>query len=182
MSTASYAASYNKSPRWFTAISVLMIIAGLIAIVAPKEAGIAVSIVVGWLLIISGLMHFVFAWNKTIRNLLWESLVGVLYVFTGGWLLLNPIRGLASLTFVLAIYLVFEAILEFIQFFHFRGLRGSGWFLFHGIITLFLAAMIWRHWPISALWMLGTLVGVSMLFSGISRLMLSLGVRRSLVA
>jgi len=125
-------------------------------------------------------MHLVFAWRKSVGNLLWEILLGVLYIFTGGYLLMRPVVGLASLTIVLAIYLFFEAVLEFAQFFRLRGQRGSGWMLFHGVITLLLAIIIWRHWPSSKLWVVGTLVGVSMLFNGISRFMLSLGARRAI--
>ena len=55
---------------------------------------------------------------------------------------------------------------------------GSGWLILDGIITLVLAGMIWKTWPSSTEWVIGTLVGVSMLFSGISRLMLSLAARR----
>ncbi len=68
--------------------------------------------------------------------------------------------------------------MEFILSFRLRPLPGSGWLLFDGIITLILAMMIWRTWPSSSEWVIGTLVGISMLFSGISRLMLSLAARR----
>jgi uncharacterized membrane protein HdeD (DUF308 family) len=53
----------------------------------------------------------------------------------------------------------------------------SGWFLFDGVVTLILAVMIWRTWPSSSAWVIGTLVGISMLFSGVSRLALSLAAR-----
>jgi uncharacterized membrane protein HdeD (DUF308 family) len=95
----------------------------------------------------------------------------------GGYLLVNPATALASLTLALAIYLFIEAILEFVLGFTLRPLPGSGWLLFDGIITLILAVMIWRTWPSSSTWVVGTLVGISILFSGVSRLMLSLGAR-----
>jgi len=91
---------------------------------------------------------------------------------------MNPLVGLASLTLALAVYLFVEGVLEFILSFRLRPLPGSGWLLFDGIITLILAIMIWKTWPSSSEWVIGTLVGISMLFSGISRLMLSLAARR----
>jgi uncharacterized membrane protein HdeD (DUF308 family) len=66
--------------------------------------------------------------------------------------------------------------------FQIRPTAGSGWLLFDGIITLILGAMIWRTWPSSTEWVIGTLVGISMLFSGISRLMISLAARRATVS
>jgi uncharacterized membrane protein HdeD (DUF308 family) len=56
--------------------------------------------------------------------------------------------------------------------------RGSGWLLVDGVVTLVLAVLIWSTWPSNAAWALGTLIGISVFFSGITRLMLSLAVRR----
>ena len=73
-----------------------------------------------------------------------------------------------------AIYLFVEGVLEFTLWFQLRTTPGKAWLLLDGIVTLILAAMIWRTWPSSAAWVVGTLVGVSMFFSGISQLVLSL--------
>ena len=58
--------------------------------------------------------------------------------------------------------------------------RSAGWLIFDGVVTLVLAVMIWATWPSSSAWVLGVLIGVSMFFSGISRLMLTLGARRTI--
>jgi uncharacterized membrane protein HdeD (DUF308 family) len=76
------------------------------------------------------------------------------------------------------VYLFVEGVLEFILSLQLRPAPGSGWLLVDGIVTLVLAVMIWSTWPSSAAWVIGTLVGISMLFSGITRLMLSLAVRK----
>lgn len=137
------------------------------------------NVVVAWLLLFSGLAHLVFAWHtRTTGGVLWELLLGILYIFIGVYLLLHPLAGLASLTVALAIYLFAEGILELILSFQLRPMPGMGWRLFDGIITLILGVMIWRTWPWSTEWVIGTLVGISMLFVGISRLMLSLAARR----
>jgi uncharacterized membrane protein HdeD (DUF308 family) len=156
-----------------------MILAGLLAIAVPTAAGIAVNLLVAWLLVFSGGAHLVFAWHtRTTGGILWEVLLGILYIFVGAYLLLHPVAGLASLTLLLGIYLFVEGILELILAFRLRPMPGSGWMIFDGIITLILGGMIWRTWPSSTEWVIGTLVGISMLFSGISRLMLSLAARR----
>ena len=161
------------------ALSVLMIVAGFLAILIPQVAGIAVNLVVGWLLVFSGVAHLVFAWqSRHNRGFIWELLLGVLYFFVGGYLLINPILGLVSLTLALSLYLWMEGMLEFVLSYLLRSMPGSGWLLFDGIVTVILAFMIWRTWPWSTEWAIGTLVGVSMLFSGVSRLMVSLAARR----
>ena len=178
MSATSAATFVKKSVGWSIGLSVLMIVAGILAIASPLAAGIAVNVLVAWLLVFSGCVHLVFSWyTRSTGGFLFELLLGILYIFIGVYLLMHPLAGLMSLTLALAIYLFLEAILEFALGFKLRPLPGSGWLLFDGIITLILAVMIWRTWPSSTAWVIGTLVGISMLFSGTSRLMLSLAAR-----
>jgi uncharacterized membrane protein HdeD (DUF308 family) len=169
----------KKSLGWSIALSVLMIISGMLAIIIPPIAGIAVTIFVGWLLVISGVMHFVYAWHtRGAGGIILELFLGIAYSFVGVYVLLRPLQGMVSLTLALAIYLLVESALEFALAIRLRPLPGSGWLFVDAIITVILAAMIWRTWPSSAAWVLGTLVGISMLFSGMARLMISLAARR----
>jgi len=170
-----------KAINWSIALSVLLIIAGLFAILIPSVSGIAITLVFGWAMVFSGVTHFIFAFKThTTGGLIWELLIGAVYLFTGVYLVLHPLDALLALTLILACYLFFEAIVEFIQYFQLRPRHGVGWLLIDGIITLILAVMIWRSWPASSVWVIGTLVGISMLFSGFSRLMLSLAAKRAL--
>lgn len=179
MSTSSLGAIAKESVGWSIGLSVLMILAGVLAITIPPAAGIAVLVVVAWLLMFSGAAHLVFAWHtRTAGGVIFELLVGILYLLVGVYALLHPVAGLASLTLVLAIYLFVEAVLELTLSFRLRPMPGSNWLLFDGIITLVLAILIWRSWPSSTEWVIGTLVGISMLFSGAARLSLSLAARR----
>jgi uncharacterized membrane protein HdeD (DUF308 family) len=180
MSTPSVGTIAEESVGWSIALNVLMILTGVLAIMIPPVAGIAVLVVVAWLLMFSGAAHLVFAWHtRTAGGMVWELLLGILYILVGVYALLNPVAGLASLTLVLAIYLFMEAVLELILSFRLRPLAGSNWLLIDGIITLILAVLIWRSWPSSSEWVIGTLVGISMLFSGAARLSLSLAARRA---
>ena len=70
--------------------------------------------------------------------------------------------------------------LEFVLWFQLRSVSGSTWLLFDGIFTLVLSVLIWSSWPSSAEWAIGTLLGISMMFSGAARLSLSLAARRVL--
>jgi uncharacterized membrane protein HdeD (DUF308 family) len=170
-----------KAINWSIALSVLLIIAGLFAICIPGVSGLAVTLFFGWAMIISGITHFIFAFKThTTGGRIWEAIIGAVYLCTGFILLMNPLDSLLVLTLVLALYLFFEGIVEFIHYFQLRPRHGAGWLLVDGIITLILAVMIWRSWPVSSVWVIGTLVGISMIFSGFSRLMLSLAAKRVL--
>jgi uncharacterized membrane protein HdeD (DUF308 family) len=179
MSATSVVTIARRSLNWTIAFSILMIVAGVAAIAMPPVAGLAVNIVVAWLLLLSGAMHLVFAWyTRTAGAAVWEVLLGLVYGTIGIYLLAQPAAGLAVLTLALAMYLFLEAVLEFTAWSYLRRLAGAGWLLFDGVVTLVLAVMIWRTWPSSTEWVIGTLVGISMLFSGTSRLMLSLAARQ----
>lgn len=178
MGTTSAATFVKKSVGWSIALSVLMIVAGICAIASPLAAGIAVNVLVAWLLVFSAAVHLVFAWYRpSTGGFLWELLLGILYIFIGVYLVMRPVAGLESLTLALAIYLVFEAVLEFFLGFTLRPLPGSSWLFVDGVITLILAILIWRAWPSSSAYVIGILVGISMIFSGVARLALSLAAR-----
>jgi uncharacterized membrane protein HdeD (DUF308 family) len=169
----------KESIGWSIGLSILMILAGVLAIVLPPVAGFAVLLVVAWLLMFSGAFHFVFAWHtRTAGGMVWELLLGILYFAVGVYALLHPAAGLASLTLLLAAYLFAEGVLELVLGFRLRPMRGSAWLLLDGVVTLILGILIWRTWPSSTEWVIGTLVGISMLFSGVSRLGISLAARR----
>jgi uncharacterized membrane protein HdeD (DUF308 family) len=184
MSSATTMSDFTrKTVNWSIFLSILLILAGFFTLMIPFVGGIGVAIFVGWAMIISGITHIIFAFKThTTGSMLWELLVGLVYLAAGIYLILHPLAGLASLTLLLAFYLFFEGIFEVIQFFQVRPRSGAGWLLVDGLITFILAFMIWKSWPFSSVWAIGTLVGISMLFSGFSRLMLAMSAKRILKA
>jgi uncharacterized membrane protein HdeD (DUF308 family) len=179
--TAPLAAFANRSANWSIALSILLIVVGFFAILHPGVSGLGMTLFIGWLLIVSGFFHLIFAWKvHTAGRIIWEILVGIVYLWAGIYLIRHPLQGLVTLTLVLAFYLFIEGIFELILAFRLKPIPGWGWTLFDGIITIILGFMIWRTWPSSTVWAIGTLVGISMLFSGFSRLMLSMAAKRIL--
>src|SRR5438309_12027745 len=163
---------------------ILMLICGCLAIVIPLASGIGVAIVIGWLLLISGVWHLIFGVRSAsgIGGVLWQILLALVYGAAGLLILLYPLAGVAWLTLVLATFLLIEAGLEFVLYLNIRRRVNAGWVLFDAIITLLLGILIWARWPFSSVWAIGTLIGVSLIFSGISRLMLSSAVSRATAA
>ena len=163
---------------------ILMLICGFLAITLPLASGIGVAIVIGWLLLIGGVWHLLFGFRSGsgIGGFLWQLLLAIVYGAAGFMLLFYPLAGLAWLTLVLATFLLIEAALEFVLYFNIRRRVNAGWVLFDAMITLLLGILIWARWPFSSVWAVGTLIGVSLIFSGISRLMLSSAVSRATTA
>ena len=162
---------------------VLLIIFGMLAISSPFLAAVAVNVMIAWLIVLAGVVHMMLAFRvHGAGNMIWKLLVGVAYVCFGGYLIARPVLGVASLTLLLASLFLIEGILSIILFFQMRSLGGSSWVLVDGIITLLLGLMIYMQWPSSSAWAIGTLVGVSMIVSGVTRVMLSLAVRKATAA
>src|SRR5262249_4492993 len=124
----SFQSDVHRLTGWSIALSVLMILAGILAIASPFLAGIVVTRLVGWLLLFSGVLHLVYAFRGgSVTAVLWEILLAVVYGLVGFYILANPAIGLATLTFVIAFYLFVEAILEFGESYMLRYEGGSGW-------------------------------------------------------
>jgi uncharacterized membrane protein HdeD (DUF308 family) len=163
-------AAYSRSNGWSIAFGILLLIAGLLSIAAPAFAGVAAGVFFGWLVLLAGAAHLVYAWSQRGAGaVIWEILIGTAYLIAGLYLLFHPLAGMALLTLVLAVYILFEGIFELVVFSRIRHLRGAAWFLIDGLVSLFLAALIFFHWPSSSLWVIGTLVGISLFFSGLAR-------------
>jgi len=158
---------------------VLLIIFGIAALCTPLLAAVAVNALIAWLVILAGVIHLVVAFHSHgAGSMIWKLLVGLAYVAFGGYLLLHPLLGVASLTLLLASLFLIEGVLDLVLYFNLRPARGAAWVLFDGLVTLLLALFIGLHWPSSSAWAIGTLVGVSMIMSGVTRVMMSLAVRR----
>jgi uncharacterized membrane protein HdeD (DUF308 family) len=173
--------SLSKGTTFPMGWAILLIVVGFFALALPFEAGIAIAIVVAVLVIVAGIAHLAATLAaRTTGAFFWRLLVGCAYLLAGVYLLVNPKLSLVSLTLALAVLFFVEGIFHLVTYFHLRSAPGSGWLLFDGIVTLILAIMIWRSWPASAVWALGTIVGVNLLLTGFTRLMYSRAVRTQL--
>jgi uncharacterized membrane protein HdeD (DUF308 family) len=169
----------KRASRASLVLSIVLIIFGLLAITLPMATSIGVVIVIGWLVIFSGLAQLVHAFQSSgVGHIVWKLLVAVFYLVAGGYLLASPGLGAAGLTLVLGIFLFAEGIADVVAYFATRKTGSSPWMLADGVITLILGFMIWNQWPFSSLWVIGTLVGVSMVMAGTTRLMMALAVRK----
>ncbi len=161
-------------------LAVLLIVLGFLAIALPLASSWGVVVVLAWLIVFSGGTQFIHAFQSHgVGHILWKLFVAVVYLIVGFYFLLHPLLGVAAFTLALSIFFMLEGIADLVAYFQNRGASGSGWILFDGIITLILGFMIWRQWPSSSLWIIGTLVGIGMIFTGTTRLMVGLAIRKA---
>jgi len=157
---------------------VLLIVFGMLAVGSPFLAAVAVNVVIAWLIVLAGAVHVMLAFRAHgAGSVIWKLLVGIAYLCFGGYLIVHPVLGVASLTLLLASLFLIEGILDIVLYVKMRPIQGSIWVLIDGIVTLLLGLMIYMQWPSSSAWAIGTLVGISLIISGVARVAMSLAVR-----
>ena len=180
---SSFVSVRESSSGWSIFFGILLVVAGFTSIALPFVAGIAASIFFGWLILFAGVAHLVYAWfERGAGAVIWQILIGLVYIVAAISMLLLPVTAVITLTFVLGWYIAIEGIFELVLFSRLRRVPGAVWLLFDGVVSLLLAGLIFLHWPSSSFWVLGTLVGISLLFSGIARLTMPMARRRMIIA
>jgi uncharacterized membrane protein HdeD (DUF308 family) len=163
--------------KLFLIEGIILVILGLLAVAVPMVAGLAVTILFGWLFLISGIVGLFTTFTmRGAPGFWWSLLSGVLAVVVGGWLLVQPELGLVSLTYLLIAFFIIEGVATIMfALEHRAALSGRwAWMLVSGIVDLFLAAVILAGLPGAVAWALGLIVGINMVFGGASMIGMAL--------
>ena len=161
------------------AAGVVLLIAGLLAILSPFVAGLSITIMVGALMALSGISQCFLAFRAgAFGRALVLFIVGLLMAVAGFYMMSQPVSGLAALTLILMAFLIATGILEIIVAFQLRPADGWGIELFNGIVTLVLGILLWRQFPLSGVWAIGILFGIKMVFSGWAFIFVGRGVKQ----
>lgn len=159
---------------------IVLLVLGALAVLVPAIATLAVTILIGWLFFISGVVGLVSTfWMRHAPGFWWSLLSGILGIVAGLVLLVSPLSGALSLTLVLIAFFIIEGAASIMfALDHRRELSGQwGWMLVSGIIDLALAVMIFAGLPSTAAWAVGLLVGINMLFGGAALIAMALHAR-----
>ncbi len=157
----------KQNAGWAIAIGLISTIAGFLALWTPLIAGLSVTVVVGLLLVATGVSQLIFAFKAgSLGKGLLTFVLGALAAVAGLYMALTPGVGLLSLTLVLAAYFSVAGISEIIGAFKMKRAKGWVWALLSGVASLLLGIMIWWQFPLSGNWAVGILTGVRMVFGG----------------
>jgi uncharacterized membrane protein HdeD (DUF308 family) len=170
----------NTAGTWLVGTAFAFLVLGTLAILEPAVAGLAAATLVGWVLIGSGLVHGVSALrSESVTRAAGQVFVGLLYVIAGLYFLAHPLIELGVLTVSLACVLFAEAIMDLVAWFSARRDDGSEWLLMNAVTTGALSVMIFLQWPSASIGAVGTLLGLNLILSSVSRLMLGAAERRA---
>jgi uncharacterized membrane protein HdeD (DUF308 family) len=162
---------------WFLLLGVLLVIGGIAALSTPFIATVISVGLLGGVLIVGGIITVIGAfWAGKWSAFFLQLLVGILYVMAGMVIRDVPLESVAILTlFIAAMFVVvgvFRTAVALVERF-----PQWGWALLNGIVTLIAGLIIYDTFPASALWVIGLLVGLELLFNGWTWIMLSLAIR-----
>lgn len=152
----------------------ILVIAGLFALMSPFVAGLSLTIMIGASLVVGAIGQCYLAFKAgAFGRALMMLVMGILMLAVGGFMISQPVAGLASITLMLVAYFIAAGATEL-----FVGLQlrpADGWKLevFNGIVTLLLGLVLWSKWPISGAWAVGVLFGIKMVFSGWALVLIS---------
>ncbi len=162
---------------WFLALGVLLLILGLVALGSSVFMTLATMVLVGWLLIVGGVVEAAHACScKGWGGFFIDLLTGLLYVVVGFMVVANPGATALALTLLIAMFLVFGGIFRIAVAVVVR-FQNWIWLLLHGVVNLLLGIAIWRQWPLSGLWVIGLFVGIDMVLNGWTLVMLGLAAK-----
>lgn len=169
----------SKQKR-FLALGIVMLILGAAAVVVPNVATFAVEIFVGWLFTLCGAIQAICAFqSRKARSFFLHILGAVLYLAAGVLLLAYPLQGEITLTAIVVALFIVGGAFKIVAAIQLRSVPNWGWLLVSGIVTLMLGAFIWANWPGDAVWVIGLLVGIDLVFNGLWMTALSYGLRKS---
>lgn len=160
----------------------VLVILGLLAIVVPPIATLAVTFLFGWLFMVSGVMGLVTTfWMRAAPGFWWALISAALAILVGALLLAQPVQGALTLTYVLVAFFVIEGVATIMfALDHRRELSGRwGFMLVSGIVDLVLAVMIVAGLPSTASWAIGLLVGINLVFGGMALISMALDAKNA---
>jgi uncharacterized membrane protein HdeD (DUF308 family) len=176
-------ASVREHWKMFLAEGIILVVLGLVAIVVPPIASLAVTLLLGWLFLISGIVGLVTTFMMRGLPGFWWSLISAVLAIAAGVVLLGwPVSGVLSLTLVLIVFFLVEGVASIMYALEHRDSGRWAWMLVSGIVDLILAAIIFMGLPGTAAWAIGLLVGINMVFGGTSMIGMALHARGATAA
>jgi uncharacterized membrane protein HdeD (DUF308 family) len=168
----------HRGLGWHIALAIVMMVLGVLAILAPYVATFALVQIAGIAFTAGGLILAIqaFKWGISER-FFFSFILGLVYFAFGIYLLAHPLSGAVALTVAIALFFMAVGVIKIINAFRIRPASSWGWMLFSGLVSLFLSAVIWAGMPLTALWAVGLIVGIDLLFYGLSLLMILLSLR-----
>jgi len=164
---------------WFMALGIILVLLGCLVIASPFLAAIALEVLIGWTLIVAGIVTVIHSFgSRNFGGFFLRLLNGIIAIVVGGFVLSHILAAMIALSVILAVFLIVQGIFKLAVAIQLRGITNWGWLGFSGILGLVLGC-IWIIWPLSAAWVIGLFIGIDLFFSGWATIILSVSMRKT---
>jgi uncharacterized membrane protein HdeD (DUF308 family) len=173
----------RRHSLWYLVQGGLMVLGGILALVYPVLSTAAVLLLLGWILIVTGVIQGISLIGARSVPHFWLQLVSVvLSVIVGVLIIRHPAEGLLTITLLLIVFFMIEGISKVIFSLTIRPFPNWGWVLASGVVGILLALFLWASLPVTAVWLLGVLLGILLISEGAALAYLAWQVRSELTA
>ena len=170
----------SLSPGWSLALGILLVIAGVMALLSPVMASIAATLYLGWFALIAGVIAIAVAIRTRAEpDFGWRIAMGVVYLGLGFLLVSNPVVGAKTLALFVGGFMAASGVVEIMLGIHLKPRAGWGWLVFNGLISILFAVLIVVGWPYGSLVLIGYLVGFQIITAGVARIALSFAAKKA---
>jgi uncharacterized membrane protein HdeD (DUF308 family) len=171
---------FKKNWGWFLFAGILLLVLGVLSLGSSFLTGVYSIIILAGILAIAGFIQLI----EGISTRKWGGfflhlLLGLLYIAVALVMFMNPVMSLTTFTLIAAGFFFTAGLFRMIGSLIIRFARW-GWTFFSGLVTLVLAVLVWMSWPESSLWVIGTFVGIDLLFYGWSIIIFALASKKIL--
>jgi len=168
----------HRNWKWPLALGVALILLGGFALIDSVAVSIISMVFFGWILLLAGVIEAVQTFRHHKGGHFFLHLLNTVFAIVVGLMLLwNPLAGSLVLTLLMAAYFLVAGTFSILTSLT-APMPGSGWMLVDGIITVMLGILVWAQWPTAGLWIIGLFIGINLITSGWSQVMLALALRR----
>ncbi len=169
----------KRHSLWYLLQGMLLIVGGILAIIYPLVSSVAVVVLLGWLLILSGIVQGISLIGARQVPHFWLQLVSVILGVLIGFLFLrDPLQGLVTVTLLLIVFFMIEGISKIVFALTIRPLRNWHWMLASGLVGILLSLILWASMPLTAGWLIGLLLGIELVSIGSATAYLAWQIRK----
>lgn len=157
-----------------------LVVAGVLALIFPLVSATGVLVLLGWLLLVCGLIQAFSLWGATQVPYFWLDLIVVVLELLVGWLLISrPEAGLDAITLLMLVFFLVGGLQRVIFALMIRPLPDWGWILGGGLVAIAAAMILFANLPQASTWLVGTLLGLQLIATGGGQVWMALKLRGS---
>ncbi len=172
----------SSMAKWFKGIGFVILVLGMLSVLLPHIGTLTVNLLVASILLFTGAIHLIHVFTmRKWRTMTWETLLGIIFIFSGILFAAYPWSGALALTLLLGLFFLIIGTFKILLALSWRWRPGWGWIMATGFLSILLGLLVVMGLPATAAWVIGLILGLDLIFSGITLIALGVMMNRIMV-